>query len=73
MRKNKDYEAVFLPSKSGVIKIYIYGFKPYGSWGEVHTSMNGVSVSVRGYNRKKTIIRSLKKLNESLLNIKEDQ
>ena len=73
MVKNNTYEALFLPTKSGVIKIYIYGFKPYGSWGNVITSMNTVSVNVKVYNRKKTIIRSLEKLNESLLNMKEDE
>jgi hypothetical protein len=73
MYKNSKYEALFLPTKSGVIKIYIYGFKPHGSWGQVFTSINGVSVNVKGYHRKKTIIRSLEKLNESLLNINEEE
>lgn len=72
MHKNNKFEVIFLPSTSGIVKIYIYGFKPHGSWGQVYSSMNDLSVSVKGYNRKKTIIRSLAKLNESLLNKKED-
>ncbi len=71
MERN-HYEAIFLPTKSGVIKIYIYGFKPRGSWGQVFATKNGITVNVKGYNRRKTIIRSLTKLNDSLLNIKED-
>ncbi|MBS4177304.1 hypothetical protein [Lederbergia citrea] len=72
MQKNNQFEAIFLPSKSGIVKIFIYGFQPYGSWGQVFASMNDMSVNVKGYNRKKTIIRAIAKLNESLLNMKED-
>lgn len=72
MQKNNHFETIFLPSNSGIVKIYIYGFKPYGSWGQVFASLNDVTVNIKGYNRKKTIIRALANLNESLLNIKED-
>ncbi|HEY4553366.1 MAG TPA: hypothetical protein VIG80_09245 [Bacillaceae bacterium] len=72
MQKNHKYEAIFLPTKTGLVKIYIYGFKPYGSWGQVFASINNVSVNMKGYNRKKTIIRALAKLNESLLNKNKD-
>lgn len=73
MKKSRSYEAIFLPSKSGVIKMYIYGFKTYDSWGSVFASLNGVSVHVKGYNRKKAMVRSVKKLNESLLQLKKGE
>lgn len=72
MRKNNRVELIYLPTDSGVVKIYIYGFKPFGAWGQVFASMNDVSVNVKGFNRKKTIIRSLTVLNESLLKLNEE-
>ncbi|MCR2820902.1 hypothetical protein [Lederbergia panacisoli] len=72
MRKNNRFEVIFIPTNSGMIKLYIYGFKPYGSWGHVFASMNDISINVKGYNRKRTIIKALAQLNESLLNMKEE-
>ncbi|MBS4198772.1 hypothetical protein KHA93_03790 [Bacillus sp. FJAT-49732] len=72
MRKNNRYEMIFIPTNYGMIKIYIYGFKPYGSWGQVVASMNDLSVNAKGYNRKRTIVKALALLNESLLNMKEE-
>ncbi|MBS4217932.1 hypothetical protein KHA96_06300 [Bacillus sp. FJAT-49711] len=72
MRKNNRFEVIFIPANSGMIKIYIYGFKPYGSWGRVFAAMNDISINVKGYNRKRTIIKALAQLNESLLNMKEE-
>ncbi|MCJ8006087.1 hypothetical protein ACFFF5_04855 [Lederbergia wuyishanensis] len=72
MRKNSRYEMIFIPTNSGMVKIYIYGFKPYGSWGHIIASMNGLSVNTKGYNRKRTIVKALALLNESILNMKEE-
>ncbi|GER68121.1 hypothetical protein BpJC7_27770 [Weizmannia acidilactici] len=62
----------FIPAKEGYIKIYVYGFLHDSSWGQVFTEYNGLTVVVKGYNRKKTIIRSLTKMHESLLKLKRD-
>lgn len=59
---------LFIPSTSGLIKVHIYGFNKLGSSGQAFSELNGVSVRAKGYNRKKTIIRSLSKLHEALLN-----
>lgn len=72
MGKREHMEMIFLPAASGLVKIYVYGFKPQGSWGEVTAEANGVTVQIKGGNRRKAIIRSLARLNESLLNRAEE-
>src|SRR5690606_24782262 len=72
MRKNNRFENIFIPTNTGMIKVYIYGFQPYGSWGQVTASMNDLCVNVKGYNRKRTIVKALASLNESLINMKEE-
>lgn len=72
MRSRDKYEMIFLPSKTGIVKIYIYGFNQYGSAGRVFASLNDINVSLKGYNRNKTIIKALTKLNESLLKMMEE-
>ncbi|MBU5214426.1 MULTISPECIES: hypothetical protein [Heyndrickxia] len=73
MKTHEQMDAIFLPTETGMIKIYAYGFSPSGSWGQVYTEYNDITITVKGYHRKKTIIRSLSRLNESLLNKMEDK
>ncbi|MGE8206708.1 hypothetical protein ACQKP0_19545 [Heyndrickxia sp. NPDC080065] len=68
MKRHDQMDVIFLPADKGMIKIYAYGFSPAGSWGQVFTEYNNITVTVKGYHRKKTIIRCLSRLNESLLN-----
>lgn len=72
MKLNTRMEVLFLPSNTGMIKIFIYGFLSDGAWGRVYASLNDVTVVEKGYNRKKTIIQSLTKLHNSLLHKKKD-
>ncbi|MEK3887145.1 hypothetical protein [Bacillus sp. FSL K6-3431] len=72
MQGNYNLEIIYLPSKFGMVKVYVYGFKTFGAWGQVFATLDDISVNVKGYNRKKTIVRSLTSLNESLLNMKEE-
>ncbi|MDZ5470595.1 hypothetical protein SM124_02415 [Bacillus sp. 31A1R] len=67
-KKHQTMELLILPSLSGLIKVHIYGFREQREWGQVFAELNGTVVSAKGYHRKKTIIRTLAKLNESLLN-----
>ncbi|WP_018663001.1 hypothetical protein [Heyndrickxia acidiproducens] len=65
-------DMIFIPTEKGYIKIFVYGFFHDRSWGQVFTEYNGITVVVKGYNRKKTMIRSLSKMHESLLKLKKD-
>jgi len=56
-----------------MIKIYSYGFSSGESWGQVFTEYNDITVSVKGYNQKKAIIKSISRLNDSLLNKNRDK
>jgi hypothetical protein len=60
-------EVLFIPSSSGIIKIYIYGFIK-GSAGKVYATLNDVVSSSKGYNKKRTIIKAVSKLHQSLSN-----
>lgn len=73
MKRHDHMDVIFLPTETGMIKIYAYGFSPSGAWGQVITEYNDITVTVKGYHRKKSIIRSLTRLNESLLNKMEDK
>ncbi|MGE6258562.1 hypothetical protein ACQKCU_11810 [Heyndrickxia sporothermodurans] len=73
MKRHEHMDVIFLPTEKGTIKIYAYGFSPSGSWGQVFTEYNNITVTVKGYHKKKSIIRSLTRLNESLLNKMEDK
>jgi hypothetical protein len=61
-------EMMIFPSDKGMIKLYIYGFQGYGNWGKVYATYNDITVSSKGYHRKKAIVRSLVKIHESLVN-----
>ncbi|UYM81927.1 hypothetical protein OF848_16795 [Heyndrickxia coagulans] len=65
-------DRIFIPAEAGYIKIYVFGFLRDSAWGQVFAEYNGLTVVVKGYNRKKTIIRALTKLHESLLKLKKD-
>jgi hypothetical protein len=72
MHKHEHMDVLILPTKTGVIKIFSYGFTPHGSWGQVFTEYNDTTVTVKGYHRKKAIIKSISRLNDSLLNKNRD-
>lgn len=60
-------EMIFIPAKNGYIKVYVYGFSNLGTWGNAVAEFNGVSVTAKGFNKKRTIVRSISKLHESLV------
>ncbi|WP_335870417.1 hypothetical protein [Bacillus sp. 2205SS5-2] len=66
--KNNHFEMVILPTDYGDIKVFIYGFQPFGAWGHVVAQYKGSTVTSKGYNRRRTIIRSLSMLHHSLVN-----
>jgi hypothetical protein len=72
VEKKQQMEVFFLPSTAGLIKIYINGFKPYDSRGQVNAILNDVTISIKGHHRKKTVVRALASLHESLLNKNRD-
>jgi len=61
---------MLLPIENGLIKIYIYGFGQAGAWGQVFVQFDDLTVNIKGYHQKRTIIRALRKLNEMLLDQK---
>ncbi|MCM3663237.1 hypothetical protein M3204_02390 [Mesobacillus subterraneus] len=60
-------EMIFIPAKNGYIKVYVYGFSNLGTWGNAVAEFNGVTVTAKGFNKKRTIVRSISKLHESLV------
>ena len=64
MKRAKSFEIIYLPSKMGMIKVYMYGFHKNGEPGRVFVMLNDLKVNGKGTNKKKTLIRTLSKLNE---------
>jgi hypothetical protein len=64
----KRMDMFFLPSQHGTIKLFVYGFHPLGNGGQVYAELNGITVKVKGFQRKRVIVRALRKLHELLLN-----
>ncbi|RSD28304.1 hypothetical protein EJA10_07025 [Mesobacillus subterraneus] len=60
-------EMIFIPAKNGYIKVFVYGFTNLGTWGSAIAEFNGLSVSAKGFNKKRTVVRSITKLHESLV------
>jgi hypothetical protein len=71
MTKQEHMELIILPTDQGEVKVFVYGFKPFGSWGQVVVQLNDLTVNSKGYNRKKTIIRTLTQLHQMLVNNQE--
>jgi hypothetical protein len=59
-------EMIFIPLKNGKIKVFIYGFSNLGTWGNVVAEFNGTTVTSKGFNKKRTLVRSISKLHETL-------
>lgn len=66
MNKSKQYEMLYIPSRFGMIKVYIYGFKQNGKSGRVFIVLNGIKVNGKGIHKKQTLIRTLSKFNEKI-------
>lgn len=64
MKRAKSYEMIYLPSKIGMIKVYMYGFHKTGDPGRVFVMLNDLKVNSKGTNKKETLISTLSKLNE---------
>lgn len=60
-------EIIFIPSKDGMIKVFIYGFFNLGTWGKAVAELKGVAVTANGFSKKRTIVRALTKLHETLI------
>lgn len=60
-------EMIFIPAKNGYIKVFVYGFNRLGTWGNAVAVFNGESATAKGFNKKRTIVHSLAKLNRSLV------
>lgn len=67
MKKEKRMEFWNLPSSQGMIKVWVYGFQHAGDFGRAIAVSDNITVTTKGYNRKKTIVRSLAKLHQVLL------
>ena len=64
MKRAKSFEMIYLPSKMGMIKVYLYGFQKNNEPGRVFVMLNDLKVNGKGTDKKQTIIRTLSKLNE---------
>lgn len=64
MNRAKSYEMIFLPSKMGMIKVYIYGFHKKEDSGRVFVMLNDLKVNGKGTNKKEILVSTLSKLNE---------
>jgi len=64
----KKMEMIFIPAEIGMIKVYIYGFQGGSGYGRVFATFEDMVASAKGYNKKRTIVRALSKLYESLAN-----
>lgn len=66
----KDYdrqmEMIFIPAKNGYLKVFIYGFSSLGTFGNAIAEFNGITAAAKGFNKKRTVVRSIVKLHESL-------
>lgn len=67
MKPLAKMEVCVLPCNGGYIKIWIYGYRKAGDFGRVVAVFGDTHVTAKGYNRKKTIIRSISKLNQVIL------
>ncbi|MHC5253003.1 hypothetical protein ACYRFS_10735 [Listeria kieliensis] len=72
MSKAGNYEMMFFPTREGLLKVHAYGFNPCGSWGEVFVTLGSETICVKGFNRKKTIMRAVKLRLQSVENEKTD-
>jgi hypothetical protein len=71
MNQYKRMEILFLPTERGMIKVHIYGYIRPRSLGHVFAEFNNVTVDAKGYNRNKTIIKTLTCLHNTLVNNKD--
>lgn len=72
MTKPGKYEALFFPTKDGLLKIHAYGFNPCGSWGEVFATIGDQTICVKGFNRHKTIVRATEMIISATANRKNE-
>jgi hypothetical protein len=66
MNKRKQYEMLYIPSRFGMIKVYIYGFKQNGKSGRVFIVLNGIKVNGKGIHKTQTLVSTLSKFNEKI-------
>lgn len=66
MNKRKQYEMLYIPSRFGMIRVYIYGFKQHGKTGRVFIVLNGIKVNGKGIHKQQTLISTLSKFNEKI-------
>ena len=59
-------ELIFIPAENGMIKVYIYGFLA-GGYGKVFATYRDFVVSSKGYNKRRTIVKALSKLTDTIL------
>ncbi|MET3698170.1 hypothetical protein SAMN05877753_10826 [Bacillus oleivorans] len=67
MKSQAKMEVLVLPNVNGTIKVWIYGYQRAGDFGKAIAVYGNTVVTAKGYNRKKTIVRSLTKLNQLLI------
>jgi len=65
-------EMMIIPTDTGCMKMFIYGFKEPSSKGKIITEYNEHVAIAKGYNFKDTMLRSLAKLNKTITNNKLD-
>ncbi|HWO74879.1 MAG TPA: hypothetical protein VNM69_03055 [Bacillus sp. (in: firmicutes)] len=67
MKSQAKMEVLVLPTVNGTVKVWVYGYQRAGDFGKAIAVYGSTAVTAKGYNRKKTIIRSLTKLNQLLI------
>ncbi|STY43741.1 Uncharacterised protein [Listeria grayi] len=70
MQSLEKCEAIFFPTKDGLLKIYTYGFKPTASWGEVYIIKGEQTICVQGFHRTKMVIRAVKMMKQGIVDKK---
>ena len=60
-------EILLIPTSSGLMKIYVYGFQD-GSAGKVYATLNQRVTTSKGYNKKLAIIRAVERLQQLFMN-----
>jgi|GEM_PF-6074264 hypothetical protein len=58
----KSFEMMFIPTNSGLMKIYIYALDRKNSRMKVYAELHDQLESATGYNKKKTVASAIEKL-----------
>lgn len=71
MKSGDVLEILYVPTTNGMMRISIYGFQSSGTSGYVQASLNDITVTEKGINRKKTVVKCVSSLHEMIMNSPE--